>query len=277
VAEERRLLAAMDDAALEGALRDLAPALAYPSAVAGTGDIATTVRQRIVAEPTARRREGLVGWMGRRPIRRSLLVAAAALLILAAVAGAIGLGVPGIRIFFGGATPPPATQTPRPAPSNPLGIGLGLGTAVTVDEAARLAGLDFILPPDPAFGPPDVAYTLANRAALVWGGRPGLPPDPATGVGLVLSEFRGNVDEGYYAKTLGEGTTVTPVTVNGHPGYWISGEQHFFYYVDPTGRGHDDSHRVVGDTLIWSDGETTYRLESRLGKADAIRLAESLR
>jgi hypothetical protein len=272
----------MDDAALEGALRDLAPAVAYPSAATGTGDIAAAVRQRIVATPPARAGTGLFGWIGRRPLRRSLLVAVAALLILAAVAGAIGLGVPGIRIFFGGPTPPaatqtPAAQTPKPAPSNPLGIALGLGTAVSLDDAARFTGVDFILPPDPAIGPPDVAYTLANRAALVWGARPGLPADPDTGIGLVLSEFRGNVDQGYYAKTLGAGTTVTPVTVNGHPGYWISGEQHFFYYVDPSGRDHDDSHRVVGDTLIWSDGGTTYRLESKLAKDDAIRLAESLR
>src|SRR5262245_15524226 len=272
----------MDDATLEGSLRDLAPALAYPQVPAGANDIAATVRQRIAAAPPVRERGGVLGWMGRRPLRRSLLVAVAALLILAAVAGAIGLGVPGIRIFFGGPspTPPgsqPATQTPQPAPTNPLGIAMGLGTAVPIEEAARIAGVDFILPQDPKLGPPEVAYILANSAALVWGDRPGLPADPDTGVGLVLSQFRGKVDQGYYGKTLGEGTTVTPVTVSGHPGYWISGEQHFFYYVDPSGRDHDDSHRVVGDTLIWSNGETTYRLESRLGKDEAIRLAESLR
>jgi hypothetical protein len=286
VAEQRRGLATMDDAALEGALRDLAPALAYPPTPTGTADIAAAVRQRIVAAAPARERGGLLGWIGRRPIRRSLLVAVAALLILAAVAGAIGLGVPGIRIFFGGPTPTPTPAptsrspgpaTPKPAPSNPLGIAIGLGTAVRLDEAARIAGLDFILPPDATLGPPDVAYILVNRAALVWGERPGLPADPETGVGLVLSEFHGNVDQSYYGKSLGEGSTVTPVTVNGKPGYWISGAQHFFYYVDPSGHDHDDSHRVVGDTLIWSDGDTTYRIESRLGKDDAIRLAESLR
>jgi hypothetical protein len=280
----------MDDAALGDALRDIAPALAYPAPTAAAGtDLAARVRRQIVAAPPARPAGRPLGWIGRHPVRRSLLVAVVALLILAAIAGAVGLGVPGIRIFTGGPTPSPAPTpstaagatptigTPQPAPSSPLGIQMGLGVALPVDEVARLAGLDLILPPDPAIGPPDAAFSLGNRAALVWSARPGLPADPGTGVGLLLSEFRGHVDESYFGKAVGEGTTVTPVTVGGHPGYWIAGQPHFFYYVDPSGRDVDDSHREVGDTLIWSDGDTTYRLESLLSKEDAIRLAESLR
>jgi hypothetical protein len=154
---------------------------------------------------------------------------------------------------------------------------MGLGTNVSLEEAARIAGLELILPPDPAIGPPEEAYVFVNRAALVWPERPGLPADPATGVGLLLSEFRGTVDEGYYQKTLESETQVVPVTVNGDRGYWIGGPPHFFYYVDPTGRAVDDTHRSVGNTLIWSDGDVTYRLESQLGMDEAIRLAESLR
>jgi hypothetical protein len=281
VADERRPLAAIDDAALETALRDLAPVLAYPADV----DVAALVRQRIVAARPASQPGGILGWIGRRPVRRSLLVAVAALLILAAVAGAVGLGVPGIRVFFGGPTPPPATPaapsatvpSARPAPSRPLGVQMGLGVRLPLDEVARLDGIDLLLPPDPSIGPPDASYTLGNRAALVWSARPGLPADPGTGVALLLSEFHGTVDQGYYAKAIGDGTTLTPVTVSGHPGYWISGTPHFFYYVDPTGNVVDDSHRVVGDTLIWSTGDTTYRLESMLPMDEAIRLAESLR
>ena len=54
MAEQRRALAAMDDAALAGALGDLAAAVAYPSVSAGPSDIAAIVRQRLVAEPPAR-------------------------------------------------------------------------------------------------------------------------------------------------------------------------------------------------------------------------------
>ena len=288
MAEQRRAIAAMDDAALAGALGDLAAVVAYPSVAAGAGDIASIVRQRLVAGPPVRKSSGITGWIGRRPLRRSVLVAIAAVLILAAIAGAVGLGLPGIRIVFGGPTPPAPTATPSlaptkapastgPAASSPVGSTMGLGTAVSLDDAARIGGLDLLLPPDPATGPPDAAYTLADRVALVWSERPGLPADPDYGVGLLLSEFRGHVDEGYYQKTLDSSAQVKPVTVNGHAGYWISGAPHFFYYVDPSGKAVDDSHRIVGDTLIWADGDVTYRLESQLPMEAAIRLAESLR
>lgn len=66
------------------------------------------------------------------------------------------------------------------------------------------------------------------------------------------------------------------MTVNGWQGYWISGPPHFFYYIDPDNKVVDDGHREVGDVLIWSTGETTYRLESGLDMEGAIRLAETL-
>lgn len=277
MAEPRGTVAAMDDLALEGALRDLSTAVAYPTAGAAGSDIAARVRQTIVAAPPARR-GGLLRWLRGRPVRRSVVVAIAALLVLAAVAGAVGLGVPGIRIIFGGPTPPPSVASPSGAGGSPgtLGQTLGLGTRVPIEEAERLAGLDLVLPTDPAIGPPAGAFVFANRVALVWPERPGLRADPSTGIGLLISQFRGDVDRGYYTKTLDTDAQLTPVTVDGSPGYWISGPPHFFFYVDPSGRTVDDVHRVVGDTLIWSDGDVTYRLESQLGMEEAIRLAESL-
>ena len=189
--------------------------------------------------------------------------------------------MPGIRILFGGPTPPPSTVAPgSPTPGGSLGTlgqSLGLGTTVSLDDAARLGGLELVLPPDPAIGPPDAAYLFANRVALVWGERPGLPANSETAIGLLLSEFRGTVDQGYYTKSLDSDATVTPVTVGDGSGYWISGPQHFFFYTNPNGTVIDDSHRVVGDTLIWSDGDVTYRMESELGMDESIELAEALR
>jgi hypothetical protein len=279
VAEPRTVLAAMDDRALEGALRDLATALAYPSAGADGSDVAARVRARIVAAPPSPVGPGPFGWLRARPLRRSLVVAIAALLILAAIAGAVGLGVPGIRILFGGPTPPSIASpsaSPSGASEGTLGQALGLGTRVPIEEAERLAGIDIVLPADPAIGSPVATFVFADRVALVWPERPGLPADPSTGVGLLISQFRGTVDEGYYSKTLDSGALVAPVTVDGNQGYWISGPPHFFFYVDPSGRMIDDTHRLVGDTLIWSDGDVSYRLESQLGMEEAIRLAESL-
>jgi hypothetical protein len=153
---------------------------------------------------------------------------------------------------------------------------LGLGTSVTLEEAERLAGLDLVLPPDPAIGPPDAVFVNAGRVSLVWEARPGLPVAGTDGIGLLISEFRGTVDDGYYRKVLNAPARVTEVSVGGAPGFFISGPPHYFIYVDETGRDVDASHRVVGDTLIWSNGPVTYRLESALDVDAAIRLAESL-
>jgi hypothetical protein len=144
-------------------------------------------------------------------------------------------------------------------------------------EVERLAGFDVLLPTDPDLGPPDASFLNEHRVALVWASRTGLPETESPGVGLVLSEFRGHVDEGFFQKILGQDTTLTRVTVDGSAGYWISGAPHFFMYVDPQGEVVNDDHRIVGDVLLWTKGDVTYRLETSLGMTAAIRLAESLR
>ena len=236
MAEQRRALAAMDDAALAGALGDLAAALAYPSAAAGPSDIAAIVRQRLVAEPPAREiapassagsvagRSG--GASSSRSPRSSSSPRSPAPSGWACPAS--GSSSAARRHRPPTATPSPSPSPaptrppgrPHPPPAIPLGLTMGLGTAVSLDDAARIGGLDLVLPTDPAIGPPDAVYTLANRVALVWSERPGLPADPDYGVGLLLSEFRGHVDDGYYQKTLdeqrpghaGDGRTATPAT-----------------------------------------------------------------
>jgi len=111
----------------------------------------------------------------------------------------------------------------------------------------------------------------------VWASRASLPETESPGVGLVLSEFQGKVDEGFFQKILDSDTILTRVTVGGSPGYWLSGGLHYFMYVDPQGNIQGDDRRVVGDVLLWTKGDVTYRLETSLGREAAIRLAESLR
>ena len=144
----------------------------------------------------------------------------------------------------------------------------------TTDQ--RQAGFDVVLPTDPDLGQPDASYLNGQRVGLIWATRPGLPSTESPGVGLVISEFRGNVDERYFEKILGPDTTLTRVTVGGSPGYWISGAPHFFFYIDPTGQAVNDDHPTVGDVLLWTNGDVTYRLETSLGMAAAIRLTPSL-
>lgn len=277
-------LASLDDAAFGSALRELATAVDFPHATAGAADPAARARQRIVAEGLERRPRDASRWWPARPLGRGLILAVVALLVLATIAAGVAGWLPGIRIRFGetapssSATPSaPATTSPRPSTTiGPLGSLLGLGTSVSVDEAARIAGIDLLLPADAAIGRPEATYVEGGRVSLVWGRRPGLRED-SDGVALLISEFRGSVGEGYYDKVLGAAATVTPIRVNGDRGFFIGGAPHFFMYVDEQGRDVDASHRVVGNVVMWARGDVTYRVEVDLPMGDAIKLAESLR
>ena len=303
MAEPRLALASMPDDDLAGALRQLATSVAFPSAVPTeptAPDLAASARRRIEQSPPRQpmwQRLGLGGGVGGeaglrgRPMRRGLVLALVALLVLAAVAGAVGLGLPGLRIIFGNPPSPGSISSPTPssiaspAPSGPgpsatiqpLGGSLGLGDALPFAEVERQAGFDLLIPTDPPIGPPDVSYLNGQRVALVWASRPALPETNTLGIGLVLGEFQGTVDPGYYEKILGGQTTITPVTVGGARGYWISGGPHFFFYRDAQSQIVTDESRVVGDVLVWATTDVTYRLETSLDMTAAIKLAESLR
>jgi hypothetical protein len=262
---------------LERELVQLGRRLSYPTASARFAERVTSA----VRASSARPRSSWLGqpaWIFGRPIRRALLLAVALLLVVAAVAAAIGFGLPGVRITFGGPSASPVVVPTRsPEPSALPGSTLGLGLPIDVADAQAHVDFDVLLPDDPRFGQPDAAYLLNGRLALVWGARSGLPDTVEPGVSLVISEFRGVMDPGYFEKVLNVRTTVTGVTVRGVEGYWITGDPHFFFYVDPSGTPVDDTHRLVGDTLLWSDGTVTYRVESSLGREATITLANAMR
>lgn len=275
----------MDDTALAAALRDLATAIDWPVAAAtpGSPDIAARVRARIgEARPVAR------PWW--RPARRALVLALAALLVLAAIAGAVGLGLPGLRITLGPAptSPPgasPALSASPGATGGPSGTiavpgsGLGLGAPTTLADAASTVGHPIALPSDPTLGPPDAVWIdplHADQVALVWRTRPDLPATLEPGIGLILMSFDGTMDQGYFEKVINSGTSMERVQVAGQQGFWITGRPHFFFYVQADGNAVDDSRRWVGNALIWSDGTITHRLEGSLDRESMVRIAESL-
>jgi hypothetical protein len=275
------------DADLEAALRVLGEAIAWPAAgpTAGEGpDVATVVRQRIESSlGTLAPARSRWAW---RPARRALVVAVIVLLALAAIAGAATLGLPGVRLILGPApvSPPPSVEpsgspsSASPGASAVPGAALGLGQPVALADLDARAGFDIVWPADPAIGPPDAAYidrTKGDQVALVWATRPDLPATLEPGVGLVLTQFLGVVENGFFTKSIGSGTTVRLVLVDGRQAYWLSGDPHFLFYEGPTGTVYDER-RWVGDTLLWSVGPITYRLETSLGQDAAIRIAESM-
>lgn len=290
MADQRRL-AQLPEPELELALRDLGRALAWPAtstAAASADDAAARARRRIVADGVRpARRAPWILFPGRRSLRSSLILAAALIVIVAALAAAIGFGLPGIR--FTVVSSPIPTPSPTASPSSgaslsptpsttpgPLGFDLGLGDPFPPDRARTAVSFPVRLPPE-ALGAPASAWFLDGRLSLVWPSGPELPPLDESTLGLVLTELQGDVDAGYFEKVIEPGTTIQTVKVDGVTGYWITGRPHEIIYVDPHGNPVFDSRLVVGNTLVWARDGITYRLESALDRDAAVELAGSLR
>ncbi len=271
----------LTDAELATALADLGARLAYPdpgerfvsSVIARVESLGgpAPVRGRVI---TLRRRA--VG--ARRRPAWSLVAAAAVVLVLTATAVLVAspaarhavadlLGLGGVRI----------EQTTGPLPS-PQFEGFHLGRRVTLGEARARSSFPILVPAGMA---PDEVYVdeglHPGEVSMVFRARPGLPAAHPTGAGMLISEFRAELNEEQLRKMTHVGTTtVTGVTVNGRPGLWISGEPHAVYYVDAEGRTLTDTVRLAGDVLLWESNGITYRIESALPLERVLEIASSM-
>jgi hypothetical protein len=128
-------------------------------------------------------------------------------------------------------------------------------------------------------GPPDEVYLLGGgRRAVVtlaYGSQSGLPADPETGYGALLTQFRGRPTEDVVKKVTGA-TEVTPVIVDGEPGYFVEGP-HLVYVRAPGGVTIPDEPRLAGNTVLWTRGPVTLRLEVDLPLAEALAVARTVR
>jgi hypothetical protein len=172
--------------------------------------------------------------------------------------------------------------TPTPRPSGPLGERLGLGTPTTLAEAQSHLAWQITVPT--SLGQPDEVYlqlppvgAAQGEVTLVYSTRPGIPVANQTGVAVLITEARGSVNKDLFAKMLGGGTTIDPVTVAGHQGYWVSGSPHVFIFLDANGNFRDETMRLATNTLILDDGGTVVRIEGNLTRAQAVEIASSLR
>jgi hypothetical protein len=205
--------------------------------------------------PAVRRRLG-----ERRSWRRPLALALAALVV------AIGasLAVPAARtaiLDWLGLRGAHIVRVQKLPPAPVIG-NLDLGRAVTLDEARRRA--PWLLVPDEA---PDGVYISTaipgGKVSLLWG--------TPTSVRLLLTEFRGR--EAYIEKLIEPNSNVEPVNV-GDSGAWLE-EPHVLFFLDRKGRVRENTARLVGKTLLWQQGDVTLRLEGKLSKKEAIRIARS--
>ena len=228
---------------LEQRLAELAPEVDFPA----TPDIAPAVSARLARRP---RRRVLV------PARRSLAIAVAALLLLAAVAAAV------------------------PAVRDAVGDLLGLGGA-TVERVPELppatGGLDLgrpsdrtptVEPHDARLGRPDGTYVRGRgptaQTTLVY-----------RSAGVFLTQFRGDLDTDLVEKFIGPGTGTRRVRVGAARGYWIDGP-HTFAYRDADGTVRVDERRLAASTLLWRRGPLLLRLESGLPLQRALEIARSV-
>ena len=274
MAEDRSMtLSSLSDEALGDVLRGLGADLVVPAAPTLTED----VRRRISAAPVPARAPWWWPTLAPRTVRRALVVALALVLLIAALAGAARLGLPGVSIVVGPSSTASLPPTPSPAPSDaPPGAAAGLGTAATDAEAVAQLGRPLPVLPAP-YGPPDAIYvdTLGRGIVnQVWGAAPGRPLADGQGVSMVLSTIRATTDIDFIKKLSNGGATVTYTRVDGNDAFWIEGAHEVFVLAE---NGHDVFDiRVAGDVLLWSEDGLTYRLESALGQQASIELAETM-
>jgi hypothetical protein len=176
------------------------------------------------------------------------------------------LEVAGIRVEFG-AVPDLAPPT-----------NLVLGRKVELGEAQ--AAVDFPIKVPSSLGPPTAVHilewNLGTQVFLVWEATDRLSEVGDSGTGLLLAEFRADLDEEFFIKIVGSGTVVEHVTMNGARAFWLEGSPHVFIFTTPEGGRIEDATRLTGNVLIWEANGVTYRLESDLGRTEALAIAESL-
>ena len=252
---------------LEGMLTRLGGELDYPP----TPELAPRVAARVAAEPRGARLGDRLAW------RRTLALALAALLLLA---GAALAAVPGVRDavleFFGlqGATVERREQLPRVPGTRTL----DLGRQVPLADAGDALAFEPLVPADP--GRPDAAYVRrvpGGELSLVYRRRPGLPPAAATGIGLLVSEFRGDLLPEYVGKIGGQTTRIEQLTVDSEPAIWIEGAPHFFFYRSPDGALEERPLRLARNVLLLERGDVLVRLEADFDRERAVEIARSLR
>lgn len=254
---------------LEQALVRLGDALEFPE----TPDIASAVRRRLGERPEPRRL--------RRPAWRTLAIASAVLLAALGAAFAVPPARSAILDFFGlrGATIERVETLPEVPPPG-VSPNLMLGRPVPLEEAEGLAAFPVLVPQE--LGEPDHVFYSSSvpggRISLVYGPEDGLPASRYTGVGLLVTEFRGDLASELIGKLVGGGANIEVISVDGKPGYWIAGGPHILLFRDAQGNILEDTMRLAGSTLLFEHGNTLVRLEGSraLTQERAVELAESM-
>lgn len=238
---------------LELALQQLGAGVEFPPAP----DLAAGVRRRLAEAPPSR---------FAFPRRRALLVALA---VLAVAVGAV-MAVPPARTavleWFG--IKGVKVVRVETLPKAPFINEVGLGERLSLAEARRRAPW-LVQPRIDEFSDPHEVYfsdlVPGGQVTFVWGTK--------SGTHLVMTQSPGMP---FAEKMLGPDTQSEATEVDGQPGIWFYGEEHFFVFRDQNGNLQEDTGRLAGNTLLWQQGDLTVRLEGDLSKKQALEIAESV-
>ena len=250
---------------LEQLLADLGGDLEWPA----TPNLAPAIRRRILARPWFESRWAIAAAVA--------ILALAALLVYPPTREAIAHWF-NLRTRITQVTVLP---TPTPLPPGPIGQRLGLGDSSTLPAARATVHWQVLLPS--SLGNPDEVYVglppvgpAGGDVTLVYAARPGIPASSPTGAAVLVTEVQGNLTSDSFGKTLGDGATIDQVTVAGHPGYWIAGTPHVFYFIDAAGKVRYETLRLATNTLLIDEGGTIVRIEGDLTKSQTLSIAASL-
>jgi hypothetical protein len=224
----------------ERELRVLASYVDFPAEC----DLAPVVRARLAVRPHR---------------RRALVVALAALALAVAVAFAVPPARSAILRFFHlrGVRIELVDRLPEVRTAGPLDLGI----PISLDDAERTAGFR-----------PLASSLLGTPDRVTWDG--GMVWFAYGDVRLLVSQFLG-VERGDLVKKLVEPQTmITPVSIGGRSGFFLSGATHFLYLA-PTNIVRDERIRLARNVLLWQRGPLTLRLEGQITLPEALRIARS--
>lgn len=230
---------------LERELRALGESIAFPT----TPDVLPSVRARL--PETAAPERAAPRWP-RRLVLVAAVVAAALVAALAipqarsAILRVFGIGA--VRIEY-------VDRLPVVKPDVPLDVG----TRITSREAP--------FPPleSHLLGEPEGLYLAGNAVTLLYGSR--------EDVRLLVTQIGyPALEQEIVKKVVGATTNTQVVSVAGSsgPAIWIEGEPHLVVLPDTP-------ERLARNTLVWTRGDLTLRLEGAMSVDRALEIAESYR